>query len=99
MSAALPLPSSERQAPELPEGRKVGVIGKTEAGESTVAPRARDWTWRRLRLAYPQKQGKDKHWSEQEGTAELGEVKRSEQSDRKPVVVCTWGHCCGHSCL
>lgn len=36
---------------------------------------------------------------EQEGTAELGEVKRSEQSDRKQAVGCTWGHCCGHSFL
>jgi hypothetical protein len=35
MSVALPLPSSG--SPEFPEGRKVGVLGKTEAGVSAVA--------------------------------------------------------------
>lgn len=36
---------------------------------------------------------------EQEGTAELDEVKRSEQSDRELAVGCTWGHRCGQSSL
>lgn len=61
MSDALPLPSSGRQVPELPEGRKVGVSGETEAGESTAGPTARVWTW--VRLAHPQEEGEDKRWS------------------------------------
>lgn len=38
VSVALPLPPSGNQAPELPVGRKVKDLGKTEAGVSAVAP-------------------------------------------------------------